>query len=685
MAGPIRIAVLANASQAKRELGSVAKEASTLGSKLGKFGKAAGVAAVTGLAVAGAAAVKFGADAVSAASDAQQSLGATETVFGKFAKTVEKTSNRAAQKYGLSANVYRENANLLGSLFKNQGVNTDELAGKTEKMIGTAADLSATFGGTTSEAVEALGAAFKGEYDMLERYGISIKQSDVNARLAAKGQDELTGAALKQAEQVAKTELINKQAAQANGAFAKESNTLAGQQQRLAAQFENIKAKVGKALLPVLTRLLTYLNKNIGPAFQSIKDGVAGFLEGIGPAVAFIRGLFASFSGSGEAGAKMQQLQGTVASAWASIKSIFSSAVSIVTSLWRMFGATITSYASSTFTNVIGIIRGAFRVIQGIFNVVAGILKGDWSRVWTGIKQIVTGAWAVIKGIVRQGWNIVRSIFAAGGAVLRRLWGAMWNGIKSLASSALSGVRGLVSSGWNGIKSLTSSAWAAIRGLVAKAWGRIKEAVSDGISKVVTLVKGLPGKITGALGDLGSLLFDAGADIIGGLLGGIESKFGAVKDKLGGLTNLIPDIKGPPKRDKVLLRPAGQLIMQGLIDGFEDGESGVRRSLERVTDDVIGKTVNRRLQGGVRLSARTASFGTRSATATTRADISGRGGRNPAALREALQGMSIGGHLRLDADGRGGTLDGRIQRVAATVVRRELDADANFDDFVGAR
>lgn len=48
MAGPIRIAVLANASQAKRELGSVAKETSSLGSKLGKFGKAAGVAAVAG-------------------------------------------------------------------------------------------------------------------------------------------------------------------------------------------------------------------------------------------------------------------------------------------------------------------------------------------------------------------------------------------------------------------------------------------------------------------------------------------------------------------------------------------------------------------------------------------------------------------------------------------------------------
>lgn len=588
MAGPIRISVLADAGQARRELNGVASDTSSLGSKLGKFGKAAGLAAVAGLAVAGAAAVKFGADSVKAASDAQQSLGATETVFGKFSKTVIRTSDEAATKYGLSANTYRENANLLGSLFKNQGVAVGELAGKTEGMIGTAADLAATFGGTTTSAVEALGAAFKGEYDQLERYGISIKQSDVNARLAAQGQDQLTGAALKQAEQQAKTALIMEQAGQAQGAFAKESGTLANQQQVLGAQFENIKAKVGTALLPILTQLVTYLNANIGPAFEAIKVGVIAFTAAIAPAVAFVTNLFTSFNGSDQAGTKMQELLVTVTAVWASIKSVFASTISIVQSLWRIFGSTIVSYAKSTFTNMITIIRGAFKVIQGIFNVVAGILKGDWSRVWTGIKQILSGAWSVIQGIVKQGWNIIRSVFSAGGAALKALWGAMWNGIKSLASSALNGIRGLISSGWNTIKSLTTSAWNALKGIVAKAWDGVKSAVSSGISAAVGLVKSLPGKITGALGNLGSLLYNAGKSIIQGLINGIDSMIGVVKDKLGALTKLIPDIKGPPSKDKVLLRGAGQLIMQGLVDGFADGENEVKRALQRVTGLIQG-------------------------------------------------------------------------------------------------
>lgn len=601
MAGPIRIAVLANASQARRELNGVASDTSSLGSKLGKFGKVAGAAVAAGLAVAGAAAVKFGADSVKAASDAQQSLGATETVFGKFSKTVVRTSAEAATKYGLSANVYRENANLLGSLFKNQGVSMDELGSKTEGMIGTAADLAATFGGTTTSAVEALGAAFKGEYDQLERYGISIKQSDVNARLAAKGQDELTGAALKAAEQQAKSALIAEQAAQANGAFARESNTLAHQQQVLGAQWDNLKARVGTALLPVLTSLLTVVNAQLVPAFEALSNFVR-------PAVEWFKSLFDSVGqGSGTfsalaafiqtqvvpavqgvvtafqgylsvvipiirqvADAVMSgwsQIQPQVQAIWTSVQSIITDALaivqavvgrvtSVVSAIWQRFGGTILKFITTTMKNVANVLKGAFKILEGLFQVVKSALTGDWKGLWEGIKKILSGALTVVKGLLSQAWNVIRT--------------------------------------------LTSAAWTAIKAVVAKAWDGIKRAVSAGIAASVKLVTGLPGKILSALGNLGSLLFNVGRDIIQGLLDGIGSMVGAVTGKLGEITSKIPDWKGPRQRDLRLLRPAGLLIMQGLVDGFDDGKTSVQRSLERVTEG-IRSGVNRRFRAGLGL------------------------------------------------------------------------------------
>lgn len=282
MGRPIVVSILGDTRDLVSKLGQGESRLSRFGRGAGRVGKAV----AGGLAVAGAAGVALAVSAVKSASNAQQSLGATETVFGRYASKIVRNSDRAAQAVGLSANEYRESANLIGSLFKNQGVAADRLAGKTDQMVRTGADLAATYGGTTREAVEALGSAFKGEFDPLERYGISLKQSTINAELAARGEDKLTGAALAAAKQRATTRLITKQAGDALGAFGRESNTLAGQQQRLGASWENIKAKAGSALLPALTSVASFANTTLLPGLSRMVTGFRPVAQEIGGRVA---------------------------------------------------------------------------------------------------------------------------------------------------------------------------------------------------------------------------------------------------------------------------------------------------------------------------------------------------------------------------------------------------------------
>lgn len=260
-AKPVKIAIIANARQAQQELKGFSSGLNNT------FRKVKRVAAI-GLGVAGAALIKFGTDSVKAASDAQQSLGATEAVFGKYADTVIKRSEQAAKSIGLSANEYRELSNVTGAMLKSSGMPLKKVAGLTDDLNKRAADMAATFGGDTSEAVSAIGSLLRGEADPIEKYGVSIKQSDVNARLAAKGLDKLKGSARKQAEQQERVALLMEQTNDAAGQFGRESGTLAGQQQRLAAQFENVKAKVGTLLLPILTRLAEYANTTLIPALE---------------------------------------------------------------------------------------------------------------------------------------------------------------------------------------------------------------------------------------------------------------------------------------------------------------------------------------------------------------------------------------------------------------------------------
>jgi hypothetical protein len=188
-----------------------------------------------------------------AASALEQSTGGVETVFGDQAQAVKDLAAGAADAVGLSRNSYQELATSLGGQLKGLGVAGDQVVGTTEGLIKTAADLAATYGGTTKEAVEALGSLFRGEADPIERYNVFVKQSDVNARLAAQGLDKLEGSALKQAETQARLAMVTEQTSLVNGKFASEANTAAGSSERFKAQLENAQAALGTALLPALT------------------------------------------------------------------------------------------------------------------------------------------------------------------------------------------------------------------------------------------------------------------------------------------------------------------------------------------------------------------------------------------------------------------------------------------------
>jgi hypothetical protein len=139
--------------------------------------------------------LSFGRDMLTAGSDAQQGIGAVESVFQKNAATVERWASQSSRAVGLSSNDYRTLATTLGAALGNMGIAQDQVAGKTNALIKLGADLSATYGGTAADAVEALSAALRGESDPIERYGISVNATKVAAEMAAKGLDKLQGSA----------------------------------------------------------------------------------------------------------------------------------------------------------------------------------------------------------------------------------------------------------------------------------------------------------------------------------------------------------------------------------------------------------------------------------------------------------------------------------------------------------
>jgi len=186
---------------------AAAKDIQKLGAKFDAYGKKAARAFGVAAAASAAAAIKIGKDAVMAASDVSQQFGALDAVFGSNSVQLKEFS-KSMVDYGLSTADAARYAALLGTQLTGLGMTQEDAIARTKELEILAADLAATYGGTTADAVAALSSTFKGEYNPIERYGVALRKSDITARVAAKGLGKLTGDVLKAAEAQAAYELI---------------------------------------------------------------------------------------------------------------------------------------------------------------------------------------------------------------------------------------------------------------------------------------------------------------------------------------------------------------------------------------------------------------------------------------------------------------------------------------------
>lgn len=244
------------------------------GQRLGDaMGDAAGSRITTSLrnaiggAVAGASIVQAMRGIYSAAAEAEQSVGGVHAVFKDYADGVVADSQRASTELGLSANAYRELVTVSGAMLKNKGLT--DFADQAANLVRVGADLAATYGGETTQAVEALNAAMRGESDPIERYGITLNETAVKAKAAAMGFTELEGAAGENAKTQARLALIMEQSADAQGMFASESGTAANEAQKLSASWQDMAARLGEQALPAITDTTTFLRDYAVPAVES--------------------------------------------------------------------------------------------------------------------------------------------------------------------------------------------------------------------------------------------------------------------------------------------------------------------------------------------------------------------------------------------------------------------------------
>ena len=248
------------------------------GKSFGNFSRTVGrqlknvAAAAVGIGVAvGAASLK----AISAASDLDEAVSATRQIFGQASDAVLKFADDAALAFGISKQEALDGALTLGTFGKAAGLADDDLSDFTNGLLGLSADIASFRNATPEEAIEAIGAALRGESEPLRRFGVLLDDATLKAEALELGIYDGNGALTQQQKILAAESAIYKQTADAQGDFARTSGGLANQQRILRARLSNVTAQLGVQLLPIALKVANFFADKFLPAVENLADTFA--------------------------------------------------------------------------------------------------------------------------------------------------------------------------------------------------------------------------------------------------------------------------------------------------------------------------------------------------------------------------------------------------------------------------
>ena len=514
-------------------VGRATKVGAGIGSAIGGLASQGIGAAVSGI-------KSFATGAVDAFARVEDATGAAGVQFGSALPQVLKFADSAATSFGISSGAAIDAANTFGTLGKSAGLSGGDLAGFSTKFTGLAADLASFKGTSPEQAIEAVGAALRGEAEPIRAYGVLLDDASLRQEALAQGLISTTKDALTPQQKVLATQaLLLKQTGDAQGDFARTSDSTANTQKRLAAETENAQAALGAKLAPALTLaregflgmvkgasgFIDALTPVMSAAVEAVEvfvgalkfggkgefDGYLGVINDIGatisedvlPAVQALVGGFTDLVGriptpvfviaaaalggvalAMGATAVASGLAAAATGAFAGVMAVLASPVVLIVAALAAAGAAMYLLYQRSET----VRTGVDALVQFLRGAAASALT-YFAGLWPSIQVAVATAMTAVQSVVQTVLGVVQALWQTFGGTVLAFVRSTFGNIRTVISGVLQVIRGLISTvlgvitgdwrqAWDGLKTVVSGVFTVLRGLVQQGGAVIKGLLS---------------------------------------------------------------------------------------------------------------------------------------------------------------------------------------------------------------
>ncbi len=347
--------------------------------------------------------------AISGASDLTEQVAKTDQVFKESSKDIHDWSKGITESFGIAIGEAYEYAGNYGNLFTNMGLADDMAADYSISLVELAADQAAFNNLPTVDVLGKIQSGMTGMYKSLKSLGINLNAAMVEEKAfelgLADANDEISQSALMQARYA----LILEQSSNAIGQTGRESEGLAFQQKKLAAEFKNLKDELGLKLIPIVLKVVGFISglidkfSGLSPTVKNVILVVGGLFAVLGPILVIVGSLVFAI--------------GTLIPVFAAVAGFIAGAVApilIVVAVIAVLIAGVVLLRKAWASNWGGIqdkVKSVTNFIQGIVNVFRKVLGGDFRGAGEDLRNIVINTWGKIKETIKDLLDKIQTFF----------------------------------------------------------------------------------------------------------------------------------------------------------------------------------------------------------------------------------------------------------------------------------